>query len=282
MIFRWQAAATGNDTSTPSATLDLLYGVPGSLSQTGIVVNKSGIMTFAPGQTFPGTGSGTVTSVGTGAGLTGGPITTSGTISVPTAGITATLGGTGIDSHTSTGVAQVAAGTWSVGTGLANGTTATTQTAGDNTTKVATDAFVLANAGTGTVTSVGTGAGLTGGPITKSGTISIPAAGVTNSMLANPSVTVTAGSGLSGGGTVALGGTITLTNSAPSLGGTVTSVGSGTGLTGGPITTQRHPDSGYELHRWPLFAANRRHPDWRIERNHRRLHRCTLGGCQHV
>jgi trimeric autotransporter adhesin len=62
----------------------------------------------------------------------------------------------------------------------------------------------------GTVTSVATGAGLTGGPITKSGTISIPAAGVSNSMLANPSLTVQAGSGLSGGGTVALGGTVML------------------------------------------------------------------------
>jgi hypothetical protein len=91
--------------------------------------------------------------------------------------------------------------------------------------------------GSGTVTSVGTGAGLTGGPITTSGTISIPSAGVTNAMLANNSITITAGSGLSGGGTVALGGTVTLTNSAPSSGGTVTSVGSGTGLTGGPITT---------------------------------------------
>jgi hypothetical protein len=145
-IFRWQAEPVGNDTSSTSATLNLLYGVSGSISETGISVNNNGIFTFASGQTFPGTGSGTVTSVAT-------------------------------------------------------------------------------------------GAGLTGGPITKTGTISIPAAGVTNSMLANPSVTVTAGSGLSGGGTVALGGTVTLTNSSPGLGGTVTSVGSGTGLSGGPITT---------------------------------------------
>jgi hypothetical protein len=63
----------------------------------------------------------------------------------------------------------------------------------------------------GTVTKVNTGAGLTGGPITNSGTISIPSAGVTNTMLANNSVTVQAGPGLSGGGTVALGGTVTLT-----------------------------------------------------------------------
>ncbi len=145
-VFRWQIDPVGNDSSTTGGLLNLLYGVPGSVSSTGVSVASNGIMTFAKGQTFPGTG-------------------------------------------------------------------------------------------TGTVTSVGTGAGLTGGPITTSGTISIPNAGVTNAMLANNSVTVTAGSGLSGGGTVALGGTITLTNSAPSSGGTVTSVGSGTGLTGGPITT---------------------------------------------
>ena len=66
--------------------------------------------------------------------------------------------------------------------------------------------------GGGTVTSVVTGAGLTGGPITSSGTISIPAGGVVNSMLANSNVTVKAGTGLSGGGAVALGGTNTLTN----------------------------------------------------------------------
>ena len=44
--------------------------------------------------------------------------------------------------------------------------------------------------GGGTVTSVGSGAGLTGGPITTSGTLNIAAAGVANSMFANPSLTV--------------------------------------------------------------------------------------------
>ena len=118
-IWQWQAEPVGNDSSATSSTLNLLYGVTGDITETGISINNNGIISFATGQTFPGTG-------------------------------------------------------------------------------------------VGTVTSVGTGAGLTGGPITKSGTISIPAAGVTNSMLANSSVTVQAGSGLSGGGTVALGGTITL------------------------------------------------------------------------
>ncbi len=60
-----------------------------------------------------------------------------------------TRGGTGTDTSASTGVAQVSSGTWSFSTALANGTTATTQTATDNSTKVATDAYVttaIANA----------------------------------------------------------------------------------------------------------------------------------------
>lgn len=51
-------------------------------------------------------------------------------------------GGTGQDTSAATGVAQVSAGTWSVNTALANGTTATTQSASDNSTKVATTAYV--------------------------------------------------------------------------------------------------------------------------------------------
>ena len=64
--------------------------------------------------------------------------------------------------------------------------------------------------GTGTVTSVGSGAGLTGGPITHSGTLSIETGGVTNAMLANSSLTVTANSPLMGGGAVSLGGSTSL------------------------------------------------------------------------
>jgi hypothetical protein len=65
----------------------------------------------------------------------------------------------------------------------------------------------------------------------------LPAGAVTNNMLANHSITVATGTGLSGGGTVQLGGTITLTNTSPSSGGTVTNVATGTGLTGGPVST---------------------------------------------
>jgi hypothetical protein len=356
-IFRWEAEPSGNDTSNTGATLNLLYGVSGSVNETGFSVARNGILTFASGQTFPGVGTGTVTSVGTGAGLTGGPITTSGTISIPSAAVTnAMLANSSIKIATGTGlsgggtvalggtitltntapslggtVTSVASGTGITGgpitssgtlsldtsftdgrylklsggaltgpltgttgafTGGLSGSTGTFSGAvsaagnllpqtGTATTKqgfisnpldVQTSSFssktssavtqnfrwqaeptgndtanpsgslnllfgsngtsptetglsiassglisfasgqTFPGAGGGTVTSVGTGAGLTGGPITTSGTISIPAAGVINSMLANPSITVQAGSGLSGGGTVALGGTVTLSS----------------------------------------------------------------------
>lgn len=77
--------------------------------------------------------------------------------------------------------------------------------------------------GTGTVTSVGSGAGLTGGPITSSGTLGIATAGVSNAMLQNPAVTVNSGVGLIGGGTVQLGQGLTLANTG------VLSVSVGTG-----------------------------------------------------
>jgi hypothetical protein len=64
--------------------------------------------------------------------------------------------------------------------------------------------------GTGTVTSVAAGAGLAGGTITKSGTLSIGSSAVTNAMLQNSSLTVNPGTALTGGGPVSLGGSTTL------------------------------------------------------------------------
>jgi hypothetical protein len=103
-----------------------------------------------------------------------------------------TYGGTGLNSSASTGVAQVIGGTWSVSTAVANGTTATTQTIGDNSTKVATDQFVLANVNPGTVTSLGlsqTGSlfTITNTPISSSGNINLAfASGSANLFLATP------------------------------------------------------------------------------------------------
>ncbi len=84
--FQWQAEPAANDTASPSGTLNLLYG-PGATapSETGLQIASNGLITFATGQTFPGAaGSGTVTSVATGLGLKGGPITTSGTLKIDT------------------------------------------------------------------------------------------------------------------------------------------------------------------------------------------------------
>jgi trimeric autotransporter adhesin len=81
--FRWQSEPAGNDTSSPSGTLNLLFGEgTATPTETGLHIASNGQLTFATGQTFPGTG--TVTSIGTGLGLTGGPITTSGTLTIDT------------------------------------------------------------------------------------------------------------------------------------------------------------------------------------------------------
>jgi Chaperone of endosialidase len=85
--FQWMSEPAGNDTSTPSGTLNLLFGEGATKpSETGLNIASNGQITFATGQTFPGTGTGdgTVTSVGSGAGLTGGPITGSGSLSIDT------------------------------------------------------------------------------------------------------------------------------------------------------------------------------------------------------
>jgi len=182
------AGNVGIGTTTPAAKLEV--------NGTG---KFDGLVTFAAGQTFPGTG--TVTSVGSGAGLTGGPITTSGSLSIAAAGVTDAM-----LANAYSGVATCAAGT--------------------AVTTLARNAAPTCTAfGTGSVTSVGSGSGLAGGPITTSGSLSIATAGVTNAMLANPALTVTAGTGLSGGGSVALGGSTTLTNNG------ILGVGVGTGIT---------------------------------------------------
>jgi hypothetical protein len=91
--------------------------------------------------------------------------------------------------------------------------------------------WAATSGGGGTVTSVGTagsvnGITISGGPITTSGTITLGGTlgSIANSQLSNSSITVTAGTGLSGGGSVSLGGTTTLTNAG------VTSISAGTGI----------------------------------------------------
>ncbi len=54
--FQWQAEPSGNDTSNPSGTLNLLYASGSSTPvETGLNIAANGQITFASGQAFPGT-----------------------------------------------------------------------------------------------------------------------------------------------------------------------------------------------------------------------------------
>ena len=84
----------------------------------------------------------------------------------------------------------------------------------------------------GTVTQINTGTGLTGGPITGNGTISLANTAVTAATYGNATsvsqITVNAQGQITGASNVTI--------SIPGMG-SVTNVATGTGLTGGPITT---------------------------------------------
>jgi hypothetical protein len=87
--FQLKAEPVGNNTATASGSLNLLFGQGASApAETGLRISSEGILTFVDGQTFPGTGPGTVSSIDSGAGLTGGPITTSGTLSIARRAVT--------------------------------------------------------------------------------------------------------------------------------------------------------------------------------------------------
>ena len=174
-----------------------------------------------------GNGTGTVTQVSTGTGLTGGPITTSGTVSLANTAVTAGTYGN------ATTVSQITVDAQGRITSASN--------------------VNIASGGVGTVTQVDTGTGLTGGPVTSTGTISLAntavvaaaygsatqvgtftvdaqgrlttAANVAISIsVANVSgavpntVNVLAGTGLSGGGALTSNVTVNLANTAVTLG----------------------------------------------------------------
>jgi hypothetical protein len=110
-VFHWQAEPSGNNTATPSATLNLLFATaPATAAETGLKINGKGQITFATGQTFPGaaelgavntfTGNQTVNGIFSASsnafGVTGTATTTSG-IGVGVAGTAATPSGYGVE-----------------------------------------------------------------------------------------------------------------------------------------------------------------------------------------
>jgi hypothetical protein len=80
-LFQWQTEPSGNNTANPAGTLNLLYsngsGQPG---ETGLNIASNGQIKFATGQTFPGTG--TITGITAGTGLTGGGTSGNVTLSI--------------------------------------------------------------------------------------------------------------------------------------------------------------------------------------------------------
>jgi hypothetical protein len=232
-----------NDTGTPAILSD---GSTPSLN-TGITAAEVRSLIGA------GTSSttGTVTSVATGAGLTGGTITTSGTVAVDYAGTDNFILAAGAGSGTP-------AGTWHI-----------PLSDGSNNVDYYNVSELPFSDNAGTVTSVaisgGTGISVSGSPITSSGTITITndspnvpetftewvvrddddddktLSGSTNKYLKFVAATGTLGTNLSGTGTSADPYVMTITSPDSDSGGTVTSVsgaGSVNGLTlTGTVTT---------------------------------------------
>ncbi|MBL0121886.1 MAG: tail fiber domain-containing protein [Betaproteobacteria bacterium] len=165
-------------------------------------------------------GSGTVTNVATGSGLTGGPITASGTIG---------LAATQLMPPTACSANQIPKWNGSAWTCAAdaNSVPAAACTGGSFLQWNGTDwQCSTPTSSSGTVTNVATGAGLTGGPISTTGTINLAA---TNLL---PTTACSTNQVPKWSGSLWACATDADTNS----GGTVTSITAGAGLSGGTIT----------------------------------------------
>jgi len=247
--FQWQAEPIGNNTASPDVTLNLLSsnGIAGP-EQTGFYFNSNGTINFASGQTFPGTGAGTITAVTAGTGLTGGGTSGAVTLNLNTAlvpllsgtnkftgnqTITGTLtssssGGyaiEGVDSSSSgSGIFGVATSTSGYSSGVF-GTSASTTGSGVAGTATSTSGLTNGVYGT-TASSSGTGVG---GAATS-------ATGYTNGIYgtsASPNGTGVSGNASSGTGNgVGASGTSASFNGTGVMGSATSTSGSATGVFG--------------------------------------------------
>lgn len=191
---------------TPSSvTLTNATGLPIS---TGVAGLGTGVATFLATPSSANLATAVTGETGTGALVFGtSPTLVTPALGTPSSGVATNLTGTATALNIG-GTAANLSGT----PALPNGTTATTQTTGDSTTKIATDAFVIANAASAGVASVAAGGGIavtgTGaGPYT--GAVTVSASAPNRTVTASPTVASTdmggqINSNVSGGGTLTI------------------------------------------------------------------------------
>ncbi len=200
--FQWQAEPVGNNTSTPSGTLNLLYAAgTGAPAETGLKISNKGLFTFAAGQKFPGTS--TITSIKAGTDLTGGGTTGTVTLNLDT-----------------TKVPQLAAANTFTANQKVNGTMTATSFSGNGAAVTNVNAALLGGLAPGAFAQLAASNVFTGseqlfnntvivGPITSftEGQLAAGATSPNNPAMGAAGFTVASGSSLDGGdGIVSFGG----------------------------------------------------------------------------